>query len=612
MAAFFGTAKPPPSSVTLPASSKSVHTYNSLSSSQSSAGQSISSSMTTKPPATNRASLYNTAQPVRASLSNEPQTFPQAMAAEFVSPDRPSCLPSPPNDTSVSTDARVNHPASLASQQAPPLVSSSTSATSTTSTAPSLHSQRPLPTPPPQPHTESSVLSSKALRRREYTKSGNVKSSVLEPIFKQENSHVLVTPSASHTAEASHSSNSAAQNLRAHIGTTRGESSKFKRASDASQLIVVDPTTTSTEASRRSLPNRKSSLYAGPGSFQPSQYSAPRTLEKTALPEVQHASESSDGSCSSSRPPPSPWNSDDSRSSPSSSWTSDETHLREPAAHALAHKQIEKGKKPDKNFGRRKSEHPSGPFMVALRPLLFGMLPSLEWHDIQALRCVNRQFRFAIDAPEFLQALLQRFLGPYGYDSSAPNEVPLSLADLDSFLCSLTLDRSDYVMLAKQHLEQPLPKSTARMLQTAARAQSKFAARLRNQLSYANTSSLMPLARQFYKPGRALLANVWVPAEGIKSKDGWMSTEELIECERELQRAGVFQLLQRGDCVENICFEAFGNDGKLIFDGKVSIFIEVAFCLSFAPKLTCLTLSFLETSATSSILSVTHQNGSTA
>lgn len=249
--------------------------------------------------------------------------------------------------------------------------------------------------------------------------------------------------------------------------------------------------------------------------------------------------------------------------SPSSSWTSEELHKEAARARAAA-----KGKGVDR---AHQKGHPDyvAPLLRHFQPLLALLLPHLELQDVRMLKSVNRATRRTFSTPGTTQAVLQRFLAPFGYDCAFPNDVALNFEDLVGFMYSSDLDRNDYAALAKEHLDQSLPRNAVHMMQSSTRAYSRLAVRLRSQLSYTDAPYTLPLARQIYKPGRALLARVWVPAEANKTKDAWMTTDELVECERELQRAGIFHLMQKGDCIENVSFEAFGNDGKLIFDGKV-------------------------------------------
>lgn len=67
-----------------------------------------------------------------------------------------------------------------------------------------------------------------------------------------------------------------------------------------------------------------------------------------------------------------------------------------------------------------------------------------------------------------------------------------------------------------------------------------------------------------HKAGRAAQLKVWIPT----SNSHWLSDQEVVECEREIWRGGVTGQMKRGDVVWNIAMGDFGNEGKLIYDGR--------------------------------------------
>lgn len=67
-----------------------------------------------------------------------------------------------------------------------------------------------------------------------------------------------------------------------------------------------------------------------------------------------------------------------------------------------------------------------------------------------------------------------------------------------------------------------------------------------------------------WKPGRAALYRIWVPASDAS---GWLSDEELSQCETELFRAGVWNFLRRGDVIWDTAVGESMNEGKYLFDG---------------------------------------------
>ena len=77
-----------------------------------------------------------------------------------------------------------------------------------------------------------------------------------------------------------------------------------------------------------------------------------------------------------------------------------------------------------------------------------------------------------------------------------------------------------------------------------------------------------------FKPGHAPCLRVCVPsAEGA-----WLSDASVVECEKELKRAGVLGLMRAGDVVWDAAVGDEGNVGRLVWDGN---YLIVRFFLSF-------------------------------
>ncbi|KAF8170193.1 hypothetical protein K438DRAFT_1466478, partial [Mycena galopus ATCC 62051] len=69
---------------------------------------------------------------------------------------------------------------------------------------------------------------------------------------------------------------------------------------------------------------------------------------------------------------------------------------------------------------------------------------------------------------------------------------------------------------------------------------------------------------------RAPLLRVFVP-----SPDGdWLSDKSVLECEAELNRAGMLGLLRMGDVVGDIAVGDEGNVGRLVWDGSYLIDLD--------------------------------------
>lgn len=70
-----------------------------------------------------------------------------------------------------------------------------------------------------------------------------------------------------------------------------------------------------------------------------------------------------------------------------------------------------------------------------------------------------------------------------------------------------------------------------------------------------------------YKPGHAPLLRVFIP-----SPEGeWLSDVSVLECEKEIKRAGVLSLLKVGDVVWDAAVGDEGNVGRMVWDGNYLI-----------------------------------------
>lgn len=444
-------------------------------------------------------------------------------------------------------------------------------------------------------HTKAQVSSSKP-KRRQYTKSGSVMHDSL-PVPPPPPSKIPSIPEAESSKQsytAGLECRKSQTNLSLHGHTASNASSRTitmqPKSVSPSEVSAVTQTNGSdcTAAARTTLPplparqqpEENPLASQSPRAYSASSPSSSPLQECSPSPQkpILRAHYASDGSdWSSVQPLSSPRDSEDGKLSCTSSVTSEGVHQHQSEEKPTSPpRRIDKNRNPAQNDSPTiKSQARSEPadFGIAFKPLIFGMLPYLEWQDLRSLRAVSRTTRHIVDSPDTSRLILNQFLAEYGYDMRAPDEIPFGFPDLDAFLVSREFERCDYAQLSREHWSTPLPKVTIRMLRSTARAHSRLAARLRSQVSYDSATLSYPKARAVFKAGRALFARVWVPI-----RDTWMSDEELVECERELLRAGVWHVMQRGDVVQNLAAADFGNDGKLIFDGKVSCSYCVADC----------------------------------
>ena len=70
-------------------------------------------------------------------------------------------------------------------------------------------------------------------------------------------------------------------------------------------------------------------------------------------------------------------------------------------------------------------------------------------------------------------------------------------------------------------------------------------------------------ASPIYQPRRAPLLRVFVP-----SLEEWLSDASVVECESELDRAGICKMLRPGDTVWDIAVGDEGNAGRMVWDGN--------------------------------------------
>ena len=217
---------------------------------------------------------------------------------------------------------------------------------------------------------------------------------------------------------------------------------------------------------------------------------------------------------------------------------------------------------------------PSSSFNAAahLEALLIGntetlalILDSLDYASFRHLRQVSTSLRQGLSVDAVRELVLERFLGGMGYRSSSnTNITALSLADLDALQSSLELSLSEYAIYAAEHKRAALPMAVQRRVRATTRAYSRLVVRLREQAE--STSCLLLLSRSrwaslgtqatLYNQGRAATLRVWVPCAST-----WMTDDELVECEREIHRAGCWTALQRGDLVRNVAQSDIANEG---------------------------------------------------
>ncbi|OAV97844.1 hypothetical protein, variant [Puccinia triticina 1-1 BBBD Race 1] len=202
----------------------------------------------------------------------------------------------------------------------------------------------------------------------------------------------------------------------------------------------------------------------------------------------------------------------------------------------------------------------------------------LDYLDFFSLSQMSHEFQEELeDDPRLREIILKRYLSAYGYRSLSlqfkighgqRELVTIGLKDLANFYAGLEFESLELIGFAKQALKpRGLDYRTAKMIRSSTRAHNKLVAYVRA------VEELDPVPATYrhvgrwdepvYRPGKAALFKVWVPCV-----DHWMSNEELAECERELWRSQIWSYLKKGDVCWNLANGDFGNEGKLLFDGR--------------------------------------------
>ena len=167
-------------------------------------------------------------------------------------------------------------------------------------------------------------------------------------------------------------------------------------------------------------------------------------------------------------------------------------------------------------------------------------------------------------------------------DSNARGGVALTIKDLHAFQVGRKIEVMAYAKMARDEATHQLPPGFGRLARASTRAYNRVVLRLRAQCELERDPSqprylfrgVLKAAVPVFKAGRAPMLRVWVPTAKGQS---WMGDEELVECEREVWRAGLWHLLRRGDLVHNVAIGDFANDGKLVSDGKYLRDLEFKF-----------------------------------
>lgn len=211
---------------------------------------------------------------------------------------------------------------------------------------------------------------------------------------------------------------------------------------------------------------------------------------------------------------------------------------------------------------------------LAMPSLLNALLHELSFRDWNALNALNSGIRRKFEETRALrEEVLEFWLRGVGYarwTSPKRENLSLSLRDLNAYMRGVSIAVYRYSAIAESFLAVRAQQektnervqgaaskgNLVRALASSCRAYTKVILRLREQ------AEAMSEPGEFRSPllrvGNAPLLRVFVP-----SKEGaWLSDASVLDCEKELKRAGALGALRVGDVVWDAAVGDEGNSGK--------------------------------------------------
>ncbi|EFP87507.2 uncharacterized protein PGTG_13878 [Puccinia graminis f. sp. tritici CRL 75-36-700-3] len=170
----------------------------------------------------------------------------------------------------------------------------------------------------------------------------------------------------------------------------------------------------------------------------------------------------------------------------------------------------------------------------------------LDYLDFFSLSQISHEFQEELeDDPRLREIILKRYLSGFGYRSLSPHFkighrqrelVTIGLKDLANFYAGLEFESLELIGFAKQALKpKGLDYRTAKMIRSSTRAHNKLVAYIRA------VEELDPVPAMYRHVGRS---------------------------EEPVYRSQVWSYLKKGDVCWNLAIGDFGNEGKLLFDGR--------------------------------------------
>ncbi|KAF8754700.1 hypothetical protein RHS01_05955 [Rhizoctonia solani] len=212
--------------------------------------------------------------------------------------------------------------------------------------------------------------------------------------------------------------------------------------------------------------------------------------------------------------------------------------------------------------------------------LIAALLPHLSFRDWNALNALNAGIRRQLEDTRALrEEVLEYWLRGVGYarwKSHKREPIGLTLRDLNAYMRGVSIAVYRYSAIAESFLavraqqeqtKERVPGAASkgnlvRALASSCRAYTKVILRLREQAECMHPDG--DFRSPLFKSGGAPLLRVFVP-----SKEGaWLSDASVLDCEKELKRAGALGVLRIGDVIWDAAVGDEGNAGRMVWDGN--------------------------------------------
>ncbi|KAG8734849.1 hypothetical protein FRC11_003620, partial [Ceratobasidium sp. 423] len=221
--------------------------------------------------------------------------------------------------------------------------------------------------------------------------------------------------------------------------------------------------------------------------------------------------------------------------------------------------------------------------------LLAALLPHLSFRDWNALNALNAGLRRQLEETRALrEEILEYWLRGVGYarwKAHKREPLVLSLRDLNAYMRGVSIAVYRYSAIAESFLairaqqeqtKERVPGAASkgnlvRALASSCRAYTKVILRLREQAEFMHPEG--DFRSPLFKAGSAPLLRVFVP-----SKEGaWLSDTSVLDCEKELKRAGALGVLRIGDVVWDAAVGDEGNAGRMVWDGNYLVDLDYTY-----------------------------------